>query len=65
MKVKTSKKNWTICGMNLVPSDEIYQKLVSAIESDNLSQEHLQKITGHYAPISVDTQHRVIIFFNF
>lgn len=65
MKIKTTKKNWTITGINLVPSDSIYEKLVSAIESGNLSERYLQQITGSCAPITVNMQARSIAFSNF
>ena len=65
MKVITAKKNWTVTGINLIPSDSIYQKLVSAIESGNLSQQYLQRITGSNAPINADTKKRIIAFSNF
>lgn len=65
MKVNTTKKNWTVHGINLIPSDVIYQKLVSSIESGNLSEQHLQRITGSNAPITVDVHKRTIVFSNF
>lgn len=65
MKLKTTKKNWTVHGINLIPSDAIYQKLQKAIEEGELSQQHLQKITGHNSPILVDEKKSSIQFLNF
>ena len=65
MKMRTANKNWTVSGINLIPSDAIYQKLVAAIESGNLSQQYLQRITGSNAPISVDVEKRIIAFSSF
>ena len=60
--LKTAKGNWTIYGINLIPSDSIYQKLASAIEAGNFSERYLQRLTGHNAPILVNIPERTIQF---
>ena len=62
MKMRTEKGKWQIDGMNLISSDAIYQKLVIAIETDELDEHHLQKISGHRAPIRVDRKNNRIQF---
>lgn len=61
MKLETAK-NWSVDGINMTTSDSIYQKLVRAINEDNLSESYLQKITGHRAPIIVDRKKKHIQF---
>lgn len=63
MNIKTSNKNWKLFGINLIPSDSIYQKVAHAIETDNLSEGYLQKVTGSNAPIIVDRRNRTIQFY--
>lgn len=65
MTVATANKKWQIHGILLTSSDSIYQKLVSAINADNLSEKHLQRITGSNAPVKVDKKRRIIEFCNF
>lgn len=65
MKLHTSKRTWHIDGITLIPSDSIYKKLVAAIETCNLEQKFLQKETGHYAPILVDTENAYMQFCSF
>lgn len=62
MEIKTSKQNWTLFGINLIPSDSIYKKVVKAIEEDNLSEDYLQKVTGSNNPIIVDKSKKTIQF---
>lgn len=59
---KANKGKWTISGINVTSSDSIYQELVKAIQSGNLSEKHLQKITGSNAPILVNIPERTIQF---
>lgn len=62
MKLKAI--NWTVDGLNLTPSDSIYQKLVEAIKTDNLEESYLQRITGHRLPILVNKKTHHIQFCN-
>ena len=64
-KITTTKGTWKIHGINMIPSDSIYQIVKDAIESDNLSEEYLQKETGHRLPIFIDKQKKTITFSNF
>lgn len=64
MRMKTSKGVWKIFGICLTKSDALYTKIKDAIENDLLTQEHLQKVTGHLLPINVDMQQRTITFSN-
>lgn len=64
-KMKTAKGIWTIYGINLIPSDTIYQKVKEAIEQDLLNQSYLQNITGHRNPILIDPQDQSIEFLSF
>ena len=64
-KITNKNGNWVIYGINLIPSDSIYIKLKKAIESNNLSEEYLQKITGHLLPIHVNFSERSITFCNY
>lgn len=57
--------NWTIGGISMANSDALYQTLVDAIVSDNLSEEYLRKVSGHMAPITVDRDRRHIEFHRF
>lgn len=57
-----TEKKWTVEGMNMSPSDEIYKKLCKAVKENMLEQSYLQKITGHLAPIIVDEKAREISF---
>ena len=41
------------------------EKIQKAIEEGNLSEAHLQKITGHRLPIEVNFNERSIHFINF
>lgn len=52
--------NWTVGGVCLTNSEAMYQNLVEAVTSDNLSEEHLREITGHRAPITVNREKRHI-----
>lgn len=63
MKILAANMKWKIEGINLIPSDSISQKLKKAIESNNLEESYLQKLTGHLAPINVNRKERVIQFF--
>lgn len=65
MKIKTSKKTWEVTGMCFVSSDSIYSNIKKCIESGNLSQQHLQNVTGNRAPVDVDIPNRVIAFSSF
>lgn len=64
-KIATTKGTWKMYGINVISSDSIYQKVKAAIESGNLSEEHLQKETGHKLPININMQKREIAFSNF
>lgn len=61
----TTKGNWKISGINLIPSDSIFINIRKAIEEGNLSQEYLQGVTGHLAPIYIDTVAKTIRFASF
>lgn len=63
--ISTSKGTWNLFGVNLISSDAIFSKVKKAIESNNLTQEHLQKETGHLAPIIIDRSARTICFQRF
>lgn len=63
--ISTTKGTWNIFGINLIPSDSIFIKIREAIESNNLTQEHLQKETGHLAPIIIDKVAKTISFQSF
>lgn len=63
--IANTNGNWKLHGINLIPSDEIYKKIKKAIEEGNLSEEHLQKITGHRLPINVNFTERSIHFINY
>lgn len=65
MEIQTSKGTWTIHGINLTPSDSHYELLKEAIESDSLSEKHLQGITGYHLPVFVNRQERTIEFSKF
>lgn len=58
----TKKGSWRIFGIALTPSDSIYTSIREAIEENKLSQEYLQKVTGHLAPIIIDMDERSICF---
>lgn len=60
---KTSK--WRINGINLAPSDAIYQNIQEAAAAGNLSETHLAGIAGHRGPVDVDFSTRTIDFRNF
>lgn len=62
MVIKTTDKKWTIYGINLIPSDSIFQKVEAAIKEGKISQDYLQKITGHRAPIIIDCKRKTIKF---
>lgn len=62
MKIRTKNGNWHIDGINLISSDSIYQKLVTAIEAGELDEQHLQKKIGHQAPIRVNRKNNRIQF---
>lgn len=64
-KIETARGSWTIYGINLIPSDSIYQKIKESIEQNRLEQRYLQNITGHRNPILVDPQDRSIEFLSF
>lgn len=63
MKMKTANSKWEIIGINIISSDSIFHKIQEAIETGNLEESYLQKVTGHLAPIHVDSKNRVIQFF--
>jgi len=58
-------KNWLVTGLNLISSDTIYKKIEEAIVAGNLSQAHLQKVTGSCTPILINEEKRTISFRNF
>ena len=62
MTRRLKETGWVVRGLNLISSDSIYQKLVHAIKENNLSEKHLQDITGHRAPIQVNTKEQTIVF---
>lgn len=64
-KMDTTKGTWKIYGINLIPSDSIYAKLVKCIVNGQLEESHIQKITGHLSPITVDCKNKTIVFSNF
>ena len=65
MIIKTTKGTWNLHGINLLTSDSIYQKVKDAIETDNLSEDYLQKVTGNLAPITVNIPERTVSFSRF
>ena len=65
MIIKTTKGTWNLHGINLLTSDAIYQIVKDAIETDNLGQDYLQKVTGHLAPITVNIPEKTILFSSF
>lgn len=60
--MNTENGTWKVMGLNLTPTDSIYQMIVSAINSNNLEQNYLQDVTGHRAPILVDKKAQTIQF---
>ena len=54
--------SWKVSGINMVPSDSIYQAIVSAINAGKTEQNYLQDVTGHRAPILVDKKAQTIQF---
>jgi len=65
-KVKTAEKgNWKVHGINAISSDSIYEKVKTAIEEDNLTEQHLQEVTGHKYTITIDRLTRTITFRSF
>ena len=52
-------KQWKVYGINVIPSDSIYQRILEVINRA------LQGGTGHRAPIIIDTDHRTISFERF
>lgn len=64
-KMATSKGNWKISGINIIPSDSIYINIQKAIEEGNLTQEYIQSVTGHLAPIYINKDSRTITFASF
>lgn len=63
MKIKTAESKWEIVGINIIPSDSIFHAIQEAIETGNLEESYLQKVTGHLAPIHVNFKKKVIQFF--
>ncbi len=51
---------WTLSGIYLTTSDAMYEKLLDAVTTGNLSIDHLRQITGHRYPIIVDLKRRHI-----
>ena len=64
-KITTTKGTWEVTGFNLVPSDSLYTKIKECIEKGQLDEAHLQKVTGHRLPITVDHKRKRITFSNF
>ena len=65
MKVKTSKGNWNIHGINMIPSDSCYQAIVAAIEAPVLNLQDLCKRIGHNGPVDYSEAERSITFCSF
>lgn len=64
MKIKAANNKWELAGINIIPTDSIYEKIQKAIVEGNLEESYLQKVTGHMAPIHVDHKNRVIHFYH-
>ena len=56
---------WTVYGVNMIPSDSIYQTVERLIRSGNLEQHKLQMATGWMAPILIDENRKTIKFERF
>lgn len=55
---------WDVHGLTIAKSDSTYQTIEKAINSGNITQKYLQKVTGHRLPIDVDVQLHTISFSN-
>lgn len=58
-------KQWKVYGINVIPSDSIYQAIEDILNSGKITQTALQGATGHRAPIIVDEVKRTISFERF
>ena len=58
-------KQWKVYGINVIPSDSIYQRILEVINSGNVTERALQGGTEHRAPIIVDEVKRTISFERF
>ena len=56
------KIDWTIVGINLIPSDEIYKQLQRALAAGDVQS--LRGIAGHKGPMDVDFATRTVTFRN-
>ena len=61
-EIKTSKGTWKLHGVNVIPEDTIYREVQKAIEEDNLTEAHLQAVTGQRAPIDIDFKNQTVTF---
>lgn len=61
----TNGTRWTVHGVNMIPSDSTYKIVQDAINENHLTQEYLQKYTGHRAPIIIDHENHTIDFQRF
>lgn len=64
-KIETKKGTWMLEGIEVIPSDSQYIAVKDAIEKGTLSEEYLQKETGHRAPITIDIIQKYIYFHRF
>lgn len=66
MKITITSKTgtrWAVHGVNMISSDSIYQIVQGAINDEKLlTQDYLQKHTGHRAPIIIDPENHTIDF---
>lgn len=56
---------WKVSGINIIPSDSIYQAIEDILNSGKITQTALQGATGHRAPVIVDKEKRTISFERF
>ena len=58
-------EKWMVDGINMSPSDSIYQRIIEVINSGKITQKSLQGTAGHNAPVMIDFENRRILFERF